>query len=187
MRNSKKETLNDYLEKIFELYNKNENTDYQTIVRNVFQIDKVSLENLKKYIIQELFDNEYEKNINEVEIFFKIEMNQYFNWYKYLMEERGEKIYYHTYHGTKGREFENVVIIMKNSFGGNNKDFFSNFFKNYNLEFKKQDLKKHSEARNLLYVSVTRSIKNLKIFYTDDISEFSENIKEIFGDIKKFQ
>jgi hypothetical protein len=187
IRNSKKETLNDYLEKIFELYNKNENTDYQTIVRNVFQIDKVSLENLKKYIIQELFDNEYEKNINEVEIFFKIEMNQYFNWYKYLMEERGEKIYYHTYHGTKGREFENVVIIMKNSFGGNNKDFFSNFFKNYNLEFKKQDLKKHSEARNLLYVSVTRSIKNLKIFYTDDISEFSENIKEIFGDIKKFQ
>ena len=187
IRNSKKETLNDYLEKIFELYNKNENTDYQTIVRNVFQIDKVSLENLKKYIIQELFDNEYEKNINEVEIFFKIEMNQYFNWYKYLMEERGEKIYYHTYHGTKGREFENVVIIMKNSFGGNNKDFFSNFFKNYNLEFKKQDLKKYSEARNLLYVSVTRAIKNLKIFYTDDISEFSENIKEIFGDIKKFQ
>ena len=182
IRNSKKETLNDYLEKIFELYNKNENTDYQTIVRNVFQIDKVSLENLKKYIIQELFDNEYEKNINEVENFFKIEMNQYFNWYKYLMEEKGEKIYYHTYHGTKGREFENVVIIMKNSFGGNNKDFFSNFFKNYNLE-----LKKHSEARNLLYVSVTRAIKNLKIFYTDDISEFSENIKEIFGDIKKFQ
>lgn len=187
IRNSKKETLNDYLEKIFELYNKNENTDYQTIVRNVFQIDKVSLENLKKYIIQELFDNEYEKNINEVENFFKIEMNQYFNWYKYLMEEKGEKIYYHTYHGTKGREFENVVIIMKNSFGGNNKDFFSNFFKNYNLELKKQDLKKHSEARNLLYVSVTRAIKNLKIFYTDDISEFSENIKEIFGDIKKFQ
>ena len=72
IRNSKKETLNDYLEKIFELYNKNENTDYQTIVRNVFQIDKVSLENLKKYIIQELFDNEYEKNINEVEIFLKL-------------------------------------------------------------------------------------------------------------------
>lgn len=187
IRNSKKETLNDYLEKIFELYNKNENTDYQTIVRNVFQIDKVSLENLKKYIIQELFDNEYEKNINEVENFFKIEMNQYFNWYKYLMEEKGEKIYYHTYHGTKGREFENVVIIMKNSFGRNNKDFFSNFFKNYNLELKKQDLKKHSEARNLLYVSITRAIKNLKIFYTDDISEFSENIKEIFGDVKKFQ
>ena len=103
------------------------------------------------------------------------------------MEEKGEKIYYHTYHGTKGREFENVVIIMKNSFGGNNKDFFSNFFKNYNLELKKQDLKKHSEARNLLYVSVTRAIKNLKIFYTDDISEFSGNIKKVFGDVKKFQ
>lgn len=98
-------------------------------MRNVFQIDKVSLENLKKYIIQELFDNEYEKNINEVENFFKIEMNQYFNWYKYLMEEKGEKIYYHTYHGTKGREFENVVIIMKNSFGRNNKDFSLIFLK----------------------------------------------------------
>ena len=58
--------------------------------------------------------------------------------------------------------------------------------KNYNLELKKQDLKKYNEARNLLYVSVTRAIKNLKIFYTDDVSKFSENIKEIFGDIKKF-
>ena len=86
----------------------------------------------------------------------------------------------------KEESFENVVIIMKNSFGGNNKDFFSNFFKNYNLELKKQDLKKYNEARNLLYVSVTRAIKNLKIFYTDDVSKFSENIKEIFGDIKKF-
>ena len=186
IRNSKKETLNDYLEKIFELYNKNENIDYKKIVRNVFQIENVSLENIKKYIIQELFDDEYERNIDEVEKFLKINISQYFNWYKYLMEEKGEKRYYHTYHGTKGREFENVVIIMKNSFGGNNKDFFSNFFKNYNLELKKQDLKKYNEARNLLYVSVTRAIKNLKIFYTDDVSKFSENIKEIFGDIKKF-
>ena len=184
IRNSKKETLNDYLEKIFELYNKNENIDYKKIVRNVFQIENVSLENIKKYIIQELFDDEYERNIDEVEKFLKINISQYFNWYKYLMEE---KVYYHTYHGTKGREFENVVIIMKNSFGGNNKDFFSNFFKNYNLELKKQDLKKYNEARNLLYVSVTRAIKNLKIFYTDDVSKFSENIKEIFGDIKKIQ
>ena len=182
IRNSKKETLNDYLEKIFELYNRNEDLDYKKIVKNVFQIEDISLENIKKYIIQELFDDEYENNINEVENFLKIEINQYFNWYRYLIEEKGEKIYYHTYHGTKGREFENVVIIMKNSFGGNNKDFFSNFFKNYNLE-----LKKHSEARNLLYVSVTRAIKNLKIFYTDDISEFSGNIKKVFGDVKKFQ
>lgn len=187
IRNSKKETLNDYLEKIFELYNRNEDLDYKKIVKNVFQIEDISLENIKKYIIQELFDNEYEKNINEVEIFFKIEMNQYFNWYKYLMEERGEKIYYHTYHGTKGREFENVVIIMENSFGRNNKNLFFDFFKNYNKKIEEKDLKKHNEARNLLYVSVTRAIKNLKIFYIDDISEFSGNIKKVFGDIKKFQ
>ena len=132
IRNSKKETLNDYLEKIFELYNRNEDLDYKKIVKNVFQIEDISLENIKKYIIQELFDDEYENNINEVENFLKIEINQYFNWYRYLIEEKGEKIYYHTYHGTKGREFENVVIIMENSFGRNNKNLFFDFFKNYN-------------------------------------------------------
>ena len=187
IRNSKKETLNDYLEKIFELYNRNEDLDYKKIVKNVFQIEDISLENIKKYIIQELFDDEYENNINEVENFLKIEINQYFNWYRYLIEEKGEKIYYHTYHGTKGREFENVVIIMENSFGRNNKNLFFDFFKNYNKKIEEKDLKKHNEARNLLYVSVTRAIKNLKIFYIDDISEFSGNIKKVFGDIKKFQ
>ena len=187
IRNSKKETLNDYLEKIFELYNRNEDLDYKKIVKNVFQIEDISLENIKKYIIQELFDDEYENNINEVENFLKIEINQYFNWYRYLIEEKGEKIYYHTYHGTKGRECENVVIIMENSFGRNNKNLFFDFFKNYNKKIEEKDLKKHNEARNLLYVSVTRAIKNLKIFYIDDISEFSGNIKKVFGDIKKFQ
>ena len=187
IRNSKKETLNDYLEKIFELYNRNEDLDYKKIVKNVFQIEDISLENIKKYIIQELFDDEYENNINEVENFLKIEINQYFNWYRYLIEEKGEKIYYHTYHGTKGREFENVVIIMENSFGRNNKNLFFDFFKNYNKKIEEKDLKKHNEARNLLYVSVTRAIKNLKIFYIDDISEFSGNIKKVFGNIKKFQ
>ncbi|BBM39838.1 ATP-dependent DNA helicase Rep [Leptotrichia shahii] len=187
IRNSKKETLNDYLEKIFELYNRNEDLDYKKIVKNVFQIEDISLENIKKYIIQELFDDEYGNNINEVENFLKIEINQYFNWYRYLIEEKGEKIYYHTYHGTKGREFENVVIIMENSFGRNNKNLFFDFFKNYNKKIEEKDLKKHNEARNLLYVSVTRAIKNLKIFYIDDISEFSGNIKKVFGDIKKFQ
>ena len=51
IRNSKKETLNDYLEKIFELYNRNEDLDYKKIVKNVFQIEDISLENIKKYRI----------------------------------------------------------------------------------------------------------------------------------------
>ena len=53
------------------MYNRNEDLDYKKIVKNVFQIEDISLENIKKYIIQELFDDEYENNINEVENFLK--------------------------------------------------------------------------------------------------------------------
>ena len=76
---------------------------------------------------------------------------------------------------------------MENNFG-RDKDYFKRFFKYYNKRDKldENDREKFEKARNLLYVSVTRAIKNLKIFYVDDISEFEDEIKKIFGEIKIF-
>ena len=63
------------------------------------------------------------------------------------------------------------------------------FFSNYNNENNLDDITKKTfiSAKNLLYVSITRAIKNLRILYTDPIDDFEYNLKLIFNDIKKFE
>ncbi|WP_207652750.1 hypothetical protein, partial [Clostridium puniceum] len=58
-------------------------------------------------------------------------LHKYLNilWYKYILNEQDGKIIYHTYHGTKGLEFSNIIIIMENAFG-RNREHFDFFFKN---------------------------------------------------------
>lgn len=84
---------------------------------------------------------------------------------------------YHTFHGTKGLEFENVVVIMKEK-NGQGKINFKDFFKSYDSSEKPIDTK------NLLYVVVTRAISNLRILYIDEIMI---NIEKIFGDVLDYQ
>lgn len=43
-------------------------------------------------------------------------MKEYKLWYKCILDETTGIVRYHTYHGTKGLEFYNVVIIMENAF-----------------------------------------------------------------------
>ena len=111
-------------------------------------------------------------------------MKEYLSWYKYISNLSDNKIIYHTCHGTKGLEFEDVVIILGKSFGIE-KRYFDFFFENYNKIDELDDFKKnkYEKIRNLLYVSVTRAIKNLRILYIDDISNFSDNLSNIFGEI----
>lgn len=87
---------------------------------------------------------------------------------------------YHTFHGTKGLEFENVVVIMKEK-NGKSKIDFKDYFKRYGSSEEPIDTK------NLLYVVVTRAISNLRILYTDDIDDIRTNIEEIFGNVLEYQ
>ena len=66
---------------------------------------------------------------------------------------------------------------MSSSFG-RDKEYFSRLLKNITKDDKKID-----EARNLLYVAVTRAILNLSILYSDDVSEFKDEIEAVFGKI----
>ncbi len=43
------------------------------------------------------------------------------------------------------------------------------------------EIAKFENTRNLLYVSCSRAIKNLRILYLDDTSDFQGSIIEIFG------
>lgn len=123
--------------------------------------------------------------INEL---LSIPLKQWMLWYDFINDEQNADVVYHTYHGTKGAEYENVIIVMENDFGSRNRDKFSSFYmhrQSGSVPSDEKELLKFNNTKNLLYVSCSRAIKNLRILYLDDISNFEEGIKSIFGKIYK--
>ena len=101
-------------------------------------------------------------------------ISEYIKWFEFVNRVEKQDIIYHTYHGTKGLEFDNVLVIMENKFGKETNKF-SNFFSNPNSG--------DENTKNLLYVACSRARKNLKIFYLVDVSSFRNGIESIFGNI----
>ena len=154
--------------------------------------------NLFKAKLDKLFEDEIFSviDIDEVEIaktkleeLLNIELGQWFLWYEFINDDQKADTLYHTYHGTKGAEYDNVIIIMENDFGRMNKDKFSSFFKHYEDadSLGEEEKGKFNNTKNLLYVSCSRAIKNLRILYLDDVSEFKDGIENIFGAITSYQ
>lgn len=127
--------------------------------------------------------DEIETAKTKLDTLLSIKLEQWIPWFEFVNDERTSDVVYHTYHGTKGAEFDNVIIVMGNDFGRLNKDKFSYFFKNLNNPpvSDKAEMLKFTNTRNLLYVSCSRAIKNLRILYLDDISDFKEGIEAVFG------
>lgn len=184
-------TLGEYIKSISLSYLIEKGGEYKELINSVFDFEKVSFELFKEHLINKLFPNILEgeqeianETINKV---LDINLSEYESWYKYILNIHNGEIVYHTYHGTKGLEFENVIIIMGNSFGRIN-DYFKFFFENYSDSQTLVDSKKDKfeQIKNLLYVSCSRAIKNLRILYIDDITDFKSNIEKIFGQIDQF-
>lgn len=175
LKNINGDSLNDLLQNIgLELENRN-NHYLMMVFSDIFEIDKpLSMESLINKFKQDLFDHEIDETIFEE--FLNIEFHELCNWFNYINGNNN----YHTFHGTKGLEFENVVVIMKEK-NGRSKIDFKDYFKSYDSP------KENIETRNLLYVVVTRAISNLRILYIDDIDEIKMNIEKIFGDVLKYQ
>lgn len=125
--------------------------------------------------------------------FYSLPFEQFSLWVDFINRIETKQIIYHTYHGTKGEEYENVAIIMEHSFGQQGRDKFKNFFKVQQLEDKSNEqiiatfnsLDEYENTKNLMYVACSRAIKNLKILYLDDISEIEQGIKNIFVEVKQ--
>lgn len=184
-------TLDELLQSLFEVYDNRQNTKFCQLMDIVFDIeDETSYYGVKKYIQENLFRNENdEAKIKEVmNSLFSTSIEEMENWYYYVSQKKNQKKekVYHTYHGTKGLEFENVIIIMGKGFG-KEKDYFEYFFKMYDMELQDENLQSYERARNLLYVAVTRAIKNLCILYVDDVRPIEENVIKIFGDIDRVE
>lgn len=175
----------------------NEVTAFRKRLDNFFGEQKASgialkdADSLKKRIdglfedeILSLIDkDEVETAKTKLDALLSIRLEQWALWFEFINDDRKSDVVYHTYHGTKGAEFDNVLIVMENDFGRMNKDKFSSFFKNLNNPPVSDEVEmfKFTNTRNLLYVSCSRAIKNLRILYLDDISNFKEGIEAVFG------
>ncbi|MEV9615370.1 ATP-dependent helicase [Aliarcobacter butzleri] len=175
-------TLKEYIETIFNYYEESEIKGYKQKVEDVFkEIDTYSLENLVSFMLEKLYrdidDEQLDDAKTKIERLLSIPMTEYIKWFEFVNRVENQEVIYHTYHGTKGLEFNNVVVIMENSFTRNDNKF-STFFSNLNNE--------DENTKNLLYVACSRARKNLRIFYLDDITSFKDGIKTIFGEIYQF-
>ena len=101
-----------------------------------------------------------------VESFLQINLETFKQWYAFISDDQTQAdVIYHTYHSTKGREFDNVLIFMTSKFG-NNQSFFSDLLQALASNTPvANDTATVGAARNLFYVAVTRAVKNLCIVY----------------------
>lgn len=187
----------------FSYVNVQEVNEFKTRLHKLFEEQKLSNLSLED---KDLFETKSDKlfedeifsviNVDEVEIakakleeLLNIELGQWFLWYEFINDNQKADTVYHTYHGTKGAEYDNVIIIMQNDFGRMNKNKFSAFFKHYKDadSLGEGDRIKFNNTKNLLYVSCSRAIKNLRILYIDDVSEFKDGMESIFGEVCQYE
>ena len=176
-------SLNGLLKKIFNEYTSTTQGMFKYIIETIFDIGEstLSYNSVINYFCNTLY-KKWDENKGAEEMISNIlnlKKEELLNWYHYIKRDVGKKIQYHTIHSTKGLEYENVVIILEKDFG-REKKLFENFFKYYNKE-EILDIENFIRGRNMLYVAVTRAIKNLKILYIDDISSIKENLERIFN------
>jgi len=185
------ETISDYLYSVFELYEKG-NSDFRKVIDEIFLLEEMTYDKIYGEFFNGLNPNldvddteVFDKSKRNLDVLLGLEFEQYRCWYNFVNNKQDSKVVYHTYHSTKGTEFENVVIIMENDFGPQGKGKFSSFFKNITTAFElNDDLLKHENTKNLLYVSCSRAIKNLRVLYLDDIKDFSHGIEHVFGKVR---
>lgn len=120
-----------------------------------------------------------------------IDLSQWQCWVAFIDDHaKQQQVRYHTYHGTKGEEYNNVVIIMENNFGSKQINKFKNYFSSLsadaNIQVKDEEDKELENTRNLFYTACSRARKNLWILYLDDITEIKDKIELLFDTVKTF-
>ena len=190
LKNREGTTLDELFISVFQEYENQKDSKYSELIDLIFGLEDMSHTGVKNYIQEKLYKNEQdeEKIRNGMQSLLNLNIEVLENWYRYITLKKKDTraVVNHTYHGTKGLEFENVIIIMEKDFGRNRKEFFQFFFENYGCkeELSEKDALKFEYAKNLIYVATTRAIKNLKVYYVDDVSSIKSNVEGIFGEMK---
>lgn len=163
----------------------------EDILRKIFAIDD-TVDNILLNIKNRAYDyfyyfqdseEEIEREMSVIDEFFNLDVSQFIKWYNYIFDDLKNKgISYYTLHGSKGLEFDNVVVVLQDKFA-RKIDYCKYFFKNYNSTTVEDN--RFQEIRNLLYVACSRAKINLHVIYISDIQEdILENIESIFGEIE---
>ncbi|MEE1087240.1 MAG: ATP-dependent helicase [Schaedlerella sp.] len=148
-------------------------------------IQNFSLNNFMAIVKQALFQNSDDAE-EKVEMLLDMKMEILWRWYHYINMDYEDDIIYHTFHGTKGLEYDNVIMIFGDSFG-QSRSYFNNYFVGYNCDLSEDELEKYRKGRNLLYVAATRARKNLRILYTGDYQGKKQIFDDIFGDVSVWE
>ncbi|HEL1164335.1 TPA: ATP-dependent helicase, partial [Streptococcus equi subsp. zooepidemicus] len=147
----------------------------EEILRNIFSIHE-AYENILLNIKNRAYDYFYyfqdseqdsEREMTVIDEFFKMDVSQFIKWYEYIFDDlKNEGISYYTLHGSKGLEFDNVVVVLQDNFA-KKKDYCKYFFENY--DNRTEDVNQYNEIRNLLYVACSRAKINLHVVYIAEI------------------
>lgn len=180
-------TLDELLIEIFNCYNLSENKIYKRIIEDIFDVEgDISYDEVLKYLTTALYKS-WDEGVEAKTIIgsiLGIKVEELLSWYHYINRDEKKKICYHTFHSTKGLEYENVIIILSKDFGIDS-GLFDAYFKNYGKNDENISLK-YVKGRNILYVAVTRVIKNLRILYVDSTDEIQDKIESVFGKVYTF-
>ncbi|HDY7728357.1 TPA: ATP-dependent helicase [Vibrio vulnificus] len=200
-KNEEVETLDDWCNLIItKLENKDLRKNIVRALDNCTNYDRSSIEtseNFRATLIDSIHtlmldgteeQDEVERKTNSI---LGLPIHSLVCWVNFIDGLESDKFSYHTYHGTKGEEYDNVAIILEHDFGNKNRNKFKNYFdflqktgEEKNIFLSDHDFKnRHTNTKNLLYVACSRAIKNLKVLYLDDISEIRDGVEHIFGEV----
>lgn len=186
------ETLASYLEKLFEFYQLGDDL-YDECIRYTIAEEIDSLVSLKQYMLECLFVNADDAVLTDLELqdsstsidnFLNIKMDIFECWYDFINRtDKKSDIIYHTFHSTKGLEFDNVLILLTKKFG-RDKEYFSSLLKIFPEKIDaKYDSTEIGAARNLFYVAVTRATKKLCVAYLADEQEQLSDVELQLGSV----
>ena len=180
-------TLDELLSAIFNKYSVSNNQMYKLVMEKIFDVDEeLSYDNVLRIFLTSLYKS-WDETLGTKEIIqdlLDIKIEELLNWFHYVHRDEKKEICYHTFHSTKGLEYENVAIILGKDFG-QDKDLFKLYFKNYGKN-DEQTSDKYEKGRNILYVAVTRAIKNLRVLYIDDFKEIQCGLEKVFEKVYVF-
>ena len=183
--------LENCIRQVSQIYNENYGSE---ILKNIFLLDNDTNNIIDSIRINSFdylcySDGEY---LERLDTFFNLSFAQFKRWYEYVFDKNiSNKVNYYTLHGSKGLEFENVVVVLQDKFAGR-KNFCRYFFDNYDCQLSNEDKEQFNKVRNLLYVACSRAKKKLYVIYEagdyeelkkDKNSKTLENISTIFSGI----
>ncbi|MBS4537694.1 hypothetical protein GOQ27_04425 [Clostridium sp. D2Q-11] len=185
------EKFGEYIDELIKIYESLELELYKEAISSLFPNEIVSKESLFDVIRNSWSMRNTDEEVEQMRVLINellnVPMEELKNWHKLIRNNQVSEVNYYTYHGTKGLEFDNVLILMEKRFG-RDPNYFIKFFQQYQQRqnLAGEEKKKYERVRNLLYVSCSRAIKNLRILFLDDISPYREVFQEIFGEIRQF-